>query len=940
MQPFIPQPEPKPVSLGNPDPLVFPNTTGREVGAEWWEDLPGGGKKKFTIPEGNGTNTVDIVVFDAEGKIVTNARVASVEGGPGYVRWQDDSSGESSYFDTLDPSQGGFGLRFAPGMSTLGPGREFEVGPNWEWVKTPSYDADGNFLGYDVGIRNKEGLYDNTHIDGYGNKTFTSATRNALGGVNSQFVGQIDSSGRGWILDQFGRPAERFLDGNGQPVVISTDPDTGKRTVNFGRGRNTFDSEGNLLGHLDFGEDGRILNGWEKNAWYSKQRNEYHTDWMGLLREEIVDPITGLRGEVRSLGDRTKVTYSDGTVVLYDKNYNPIDTRSTAEKIGSAAYNFGKGAGKSLWALAASLGALSGINDGINQVGSVLGQNWHWTSRADVGEGLALGIGSLLLADVKAYIGTGWGIYKSATGEQSWGKTWNDAWHSALNVYNETSKLAIGTDWSNFPTNPAETLGTATVGVASWLVPAKVPARLGGKGTTGVAKLPPPKPSPKPILASGAVKPTSPRSTPGLLVDDVPFSHPALDSSKTNGPALQVNSLSARTGSPAVRPPSESVSAPKSVPGAATAVSIPSRVPNGTGGGLPSSVGLSHSVRPADRATAPRPGRPPRSPRPGSRPGDNPSARPAARPGGSPAAKPGGRPPARPGERTRADLIRSEEPTLIGIGVGADQGGLHVVGESRVEITGVKGSNVVNRTPSSSGRSGNPGGGQNGTSATASQNASAGGHSRGSGAGGGHSGPTRTGNGGRRGPTTGASRVVEFGERLPDGSVLEPGTYTKTVKGEATFYSDAAGHPEITIANLDPPAIYEKDGVGNLDEPVGWIDGVDHRGHMAPERGAKNKPDFNVDENVFSQQGNANTSAKKRWENAAIAWAKANSDISMMARVLGRDATGRPTMSQYWLFDENGKEIPGFTVIIENPSTKGVKARTFPQIPKYPKPKL
>ncbi|MFD4434293.1 hypothetical protein [Nocardia sp. NPDC058497] len=78
----------------------MPATEGREQGKPWTEVRPNGQTIEYTIPEGNGKNTVDAVVKDATGKVVSTARIVAIEGTAKYVRWQDDVGGGSSYFES------------------------------------------------------------------------------------------------------------------------------------------------------------------------------------------------------------------------------------------------------------------------------------------------------------------------------------------------------------------------------------------------------------------------------------------------------------------------------------------------------------------------------------------------------------------------------------------------------------------------------------------------------------------------------------------------------------------------------------------------------------------------------------------------------------------------------------------------------------------------
>ncbi|MCP2292229.1 hypothetical protein APR08_005179 [Nocardia amikacinitolerans] len=57
------------------------------MGKPWTEQL-GSNTVEFTIPEGNGRNTVDAVVRDAAGNQLSRARIVAIEGTGKYKRWE------------------------------------------------------------------------------------------------------------------------------------------------------------------------------------------------------------------------------------------------------------------------------------------------------------------------------------------------------------------------------------------------------------------------------------------------------------------------------------------------------------------------------------------------------------------------------------------------------------------------------------------------------------------------------------------------------------------------------------------------------------------------------------------------------------------------------------------------------------------------------------
>ncbi|MCP9622538.1 hypothetical protein FOH10_34300 [Nocardia otitidiscaviarum] len=231
------------------------------------------------------------------------------------------------------------------------------------------------------------------------------------------------------------------------------------------------------------------------------------------------------------------------------------------------------------------------------------------------------------------------------------------------------------------------------------------------------------------------------------------------------------------------------------------------------------------------------------------------------------------------------------------------------------------------------------------------------------GGGAGPSGTTHTGSGssasGRTTPSSAGSASSRAGTpnpafsrasvgnvdvKLPDGRVLKAGTYREVVKGDGAvkYYSDEMGRPHIAVAELEPPppGTRKKVGVSSKPYPVGWLHGIDNRGHMVPEIGVKDEKWANVNENLFSQQEKANQPIKREWEDAAVAWARAVPGTKMQATVLKRYRSGRPMITEYRLYDAEWNEITDFRLKLYNPRrmTRPGQVRTIPRNPVYPSP--
>ncbi|MEV0080499.1 hypothetical protein AB0H58_29170 [Nocardia neocaledoniensis] len=283
----------------NQDALPMPSTDGREVGKTWTEVRPNGQVVEYTIPEGNGKNTVDAVVKDAAGNVLSTARIVSIEGTANYIRWQDDVGGGSSYFESGGPNGLGYGQHFAPGTSTSGvPTHAFETSPDASQSRTLSLDSAGRVVGVDIGVRNSHGLYDNIHVDNFGNATMSSTKLGPGGELQSKFTGQMFANRSGWMIDELdnhweGEPdkdgnqawfrvqnghtyrmnhlgviTDFSLDKDGRPRLDTIFPD-GSQTVKSGRATVHFDANGKEVWKNEIPAP---VQPWDVRAWEGTKR--------------------------------------------------------------------------------------------------------------------------------------------------------------------------------------------------------------------------------------------------------------------------------------------------------------------------------------------------------------------------------------------------------------------------------------------------------------------------------------------------------------------------------------------------------------------------------------------------------------------------------------------------------------------------------------------
>ncbi|WP_458687347.1 DNA/RNA non-specific endonuclease [Nocardia tengchongensis] len=197
----------------------MPDTTGLGEGATWNGTMLDGRPVNYTIPKGNGNNTVDLEITNKNGT-KDHWRIARNELG-GLQHWHDDADGNSSYAYRATAETDWNFQRFDPGVSTSGaPSGELGATPDLHTIFTPSFDSDGNRVGIDIAKLNRFGKYDNYHVDNYGNLTITSYHPDGKGGFESVFVNQFDRDS--WRFGEDGEVWEIGKDLQGHPTAGRT----------------------------------------------------------------------------------------------------------------------------------------------------------------------------------------------------------------------------------------------------------------------------------------------------------------------------------------------------------------------------------------------------------------------------------------------------------------------------------------------------------------------------------------------------------------------------------------------------------------------------------------------------------------------------------------------------------------------------------------------
>ncbi|MGF0317850.1 hypothetical protein [Nocardia fluminea] len=345
----------------NQDPLPMPVTEGREQGKPWTEVRPNGQTVEYSIPEGNGKNTVDAIVRDSTGQVVSTARIVSIEGTAKYIRWQDDVGAGSSYYESGGPNELGYGQHFAPGTSTSGiPSQVFETSPDLSKTRTLSLDSDGRVVGVDVGVRNAQGLYDNIHVDNFGNATLSSTRLSPSGQLESTFTGQMFTNRSGWMVDEQGNhwEGEPDKDGNqswlrvknghtyrmnhlgvvtdfslgkdGRPRLDTIFPD-GSQTTQSGRTTVHFDANGNEAWRKEIAAP---LQPWDTRAWNATKRGL--SSFGSLISDTVGAPFHMAQDGVRGM--------SSIRVDQYGTFHVTYDAPNRFANAGTTMVGFAKGA--------------------------------------------------------------------------------------------------------------------------------------------------------------------------------------------------------------------------------------------------------------------------------------------------------------------------------------------------------------------------------------------------------------------------------------------------------------------------------------------------------------------------------------------------------------------------------------------------------------------
>lgn len=325
---------------------------GRPEGSSWQQPIYGpDGKQTGTItnqiPVGNGDQTVDQTFTDMNGNVTSQQRVTS-NGEGGYQRWANNSDGSAAYRAQDAPGGDPYGASWDAGTDPGSQAPNSVYGQNWQATQSHTVRDNGDSTQTTVDS-NQDPSGQWTHHTQTGDGA-TWLTTSGPDGENTTTTGQWDKNGSGWVLDANGNRADRYIDGNGNPVVVSTDPATQNKTYLFIRDgqrySNTFDKYGNVVGTAAYNPDGSLKSGWQQtpdgditfNA--DGSRDITNTDNSVKWYKIHLNPD----GSGIAYMGNLDVQYFDKNGSIYKTNKAP-DTRSGAEKFfsgaGHAAVGFG-----------------------------------------------------------------------------------------------------------------------------------------------------------------------------------------------------------------------------------------------------------------------------------------------------------------------------------------------------------------------------------------------------------------------------------------------------------------------------------------------------------------------------------------------------------------------------------------------------------------------
>ncbi|MGL4306832.1 MAG: hypothetical protein ACRCSF_11855 [Mycobacteriaceae bacterium] len=341
------------------------DTAGQQEGKPWVQDLGNGQTATHTIVEGTGGQTVDTQVTNADGSRGPTIRETVNDLG-GVDVWSDNPDGSADY-GQLNPS--GVNTAHYQGSPASGAGPVVTsqgTAGNLQGSVTAS-NPDGTTSTNTFNTRTN-GSVDTTITNPDGSIVMLNSSSDGRGGASTTVLGELDSRGNGWVMLPNGQRGDVFTDGNGHPVVVSSDPTTGNRTYQFtSEGMtqiNTYNAAGEYVGHTERRPDGTVVQ-WSDEA-AGERWVTVRPDGTALIQFRGNNG-NSFTAEYHRDGSG-QVNYASGAVDVFNargevvEHRNPPDNRSSSDRFAAGIVNFAAGVGSAAVDAADGLGTLAGVN--------------------------------------------------------------------------------------------------------------------------------------------------------------------------------------------------------------------------------------------------------------------------------------------------------------------------------------------------------------------------------------------------------------------------------------------------------------------------------------------------------------------------------------------------------------------------------------------------
>ncbi|MFT4200124.1 hypothetical protein, partial [Gordonia sp. (in: high G+C Gram-positive bacteria)] len=245
------------------DATVLGQASGRREGDSWEQKNPDGTKTVYTIPTGNGDQTVDQVAYDKAGKPTSQSRVVS-NGAGGFQQWSTDKDGNAQYRNQDGPGADVVTMQWRPGVDTAGAPPYSTTTSSWDGtqVSTEAVDEHGTWTRVDK-VKDEHGGWQTRTIAEDGSVKLARVDPDGT----AHLTGETDVHGTGWVDDGNGGAARVYRDVNGNQVSVATNKDTGSHTTTYvdpatglSHSRVT-DKSGKEIGTIAYDQDGKPTSG-------------------------------------------------------------------------------------------------------------------------------------------------------------------------------------------------------------------------------------------------------------------------------------------------------------------------------------------------------------------------------------------------------------------------------------------------------------------------------------------------------------------------------------------------------------------------------------------------------------------------------------------------------------------------------------------------------